>query len=396
MQADSIKAMSDSGETLELFAAAAVDWAAGGRGHALVDAAAQALATGLDSPTLRILAGASQVSAEEEALDLAPTVFEELGLVIATRLSAAAIVDGARQRALRFLRGDDVARELARDLWRMYVAADYPEELADFSGLDDWYDMIETGVVDGRVKDVDRATADAARALVGRDPTRGVALPHIFRNRRATAGTRVWSWAANADEIDERRSHARRLVGLELRSVRYRNLDYYRDDIAPELTGPRSIVDATEWADPIWRYPDGDSIDFGLELETKCGRTFSVTWDPPGEIEGIGIRESPLVCPPFVDDANVAIWDVSVQSGWLDLVGQTVRDVVLRYLPWHDPPGPEHWCPRISLQFDHNRVELLLGEGSESKGILPSADNVAVLFDPRGLPPWEQSRDLTP
>lgn len=34
-------------------------------------------------------------------------------------------------------------------------------------------------------------------------------------------------------------------------------------------------------------------------------------------------------------------------------------------------------------------------EGSES-GILPSADNVAVLFDPPGLPAWEQSRVLTP
>jgi hypothetical protein len=35
----------------------AIEWAAGGRGQLLVDAAAEALADGLDSPTLRELAG---------------------------------------------------------------------------------------------------------------------------------------------------------------------------------------------------------------------------------------------------------------------------------------------------------------------------------------------------
>lgn len=172
--------MFDHGKALDAFAAAAVDWAAGGRGQPLVDAAAQALVDGLDSPTLRLLAGAPAATADEEASDLAHSVFEELGLAIATRLSSSAIVERARQRARRFLQGDDTARELARDLWRMHVAAGYPDELADFAGLDDWYDMIEHGVIDGRLEDADIATLDAARALTERRPRRGVPLDRLF------------------------------------------------------------------------------------------------------------------------------------------------------------------------------------------------------------------------
>lgn len=132
----------------------------------MVDAAAQALADGLDSPTLRILAGAPRRAADEEASELAPRVFEELGLPIAARLSPEAIVDCARQRALRFLRGEDSARALAQDLWRMYVAAGYPDDLVEFAGLDEWYDMIEHGVIDGGVEDIDTATREAAQHLV--------------------------------------------------------------------------------------------------------------------------------------------------------------------------------------------------------------------------------------
>lgn len=43
---------------IEQFTEAAVDWAGGGPGHVIVDAAAAALAEGLDSPSLRVLAGA--------------------------------------------------------------------------------------------------------------------------------------------------------------------------------------------------------------------------------------------------------------------------------------------------------------------------------------------------
>lgn len=132
----------------------------------MVDAAAQALADGLDSPTLRVLAGAPRRAADEEASELAAQVFEELGLPIAARLSSKAIIEGARQRARRFLDGEDSAGALARDLSRMYVAAGYPNDLVDFAGLDEWYALIEYGIIDGRVEDIDTATRAAAQQLV--------------------------------------------------------------------------------------------------------------------------------------------------------------------------------------------------------------------------------------
>jgi hypothetical protein len=73
---------------------------------------------------------------------------------------------GARQSARRFLATPATPRVLARSLSRMYVVADYPEELAVWSGLDDWYDMVEQGVLSGELKEGDAATVDAARLLV--------------------------------------------------------------------------------------------------------------------------------------------------------------------------------------------------------------------------------------
>jgi len=114
----------------DAFVLAAIDWAAGGRGQPLVDAAARALAEGLDTPSLRLLAGVSRFAADDDARELAPQVFEELEMTIRPRLSADAIVEGARQRARGFLAGHGAPRTVARELSGMYVSAGYPEELA--------------------------------------------------------------------------------------------------------------------------------------------------------------------------------------------------------------------------------------------------------------------------
>jgi hypothetical protein len=47
----------------------------------------------------------------------------------------------------------------------MYVASGYPEELADFSGFDDWYDMLRDDIVSGSVAAVDEAVMQSARSL---------------------------------------------------------------------------------------------------------------------------------------------------------------------------------------------------------------------------------------
>jgi len=158
-----------SDATLSQFREAAIDWAAGGRGQPLVDAAAQALADGLDSPTLRVLAGAPRASAGDEAWELAPDVFEELGLEIPERMSEAAYIAGAVLVGRRFLDGQGTARDVARRLYAMFVSAGYPSELADFSGLDDMYDMLDTRVIAGSTEDVDRSTVECVRHLCSPD-----------------------------------------------------------------------------------------------------------------------------------------------------------------------------------------------------------------------------------
>lgn len=171
---------SASSEALTTFRAAAIEWAAGGRGHPLVNAAADALAAGLDSPSLRILAGAPRFSADEEATELAPLVFEELDLLVHARLTSEAIVDGARLKAADFLANGGSPKALADELWRSYVNAGYPGALADWSGLADWYDMVDRGVIAGSVADVDAAVVDAACALVERRSAPHVPLAELF------------------------------------------------------------------------------------------------------------------------------------------------------------------------------------------------------------------------
>lgn len=202
---------------------------------------------------------------------------------------------------------------------------------------------------------------------------------------------RVWSWVRSREEQEERVRHARMLVGLRLAAVRYFDIDYFREEIAANQAGPREITDDAEWRDPIWSCPGFDSADYGIELEMLGGRVFSVTWDPPGMREGIGMREVPLRGTGVRVDADVAVGDVSQRSEWRRFIGAEVTDVGLHYLPWENGHLSGFWCPRISLLFGIAHVQLLLGEGGPEGQLRPSADNVAVLFDPVELPAWEQS-----
>jgi hypothetical protein len=191
----------------------------------------------------------------------------------------------------------------------------------------------------------------------------------------------VWSWAASRREVAERVTHARRLVGQRLAVVRYVDIDYRRDQVAPDGEGPRHIIEAGEWRDPTWRYPGFDSVDFGLELETESGSMFSVTWDPPSRYEGIGLREQPLLGTGVRADAAVAVWDVTRRSGWAALRGAEILDVTPHYQPCDEHVG-SYWCPRITIAFPSTTVDLLLGDAGPNQQLVPSADNIAIAFDP--------------
>jgi hypothetical protein len=73
---------------------------------------------------------------------------------------------------------------------------------------------------------------------------------------------------------------------LRLPAVRYCEIDYAMPDRPGGREGPRQVASAAEWREPPF-YEFGDCTDYGLELQSACGPTFTVSWDSPGRHEGI-------------------------------------------------------------------------------------------------------------
>lgn len=200
-----------------------------------------------------------------------------------------------------------------------------------------------------------------------------------------------WSWVASLAEVKERRQHAQRLVGLQLATVRYCDIDYAMLDRPAGQEGPRRVISAAEWQEPSFRYEVGDSTDYGVELQTACGRVFTVSWDSPGWHEGIWLRELPLVGEAVLPNANTAIWDVSHAGRWDRFVGHEISDVRLHYRPW--APDDGYWCTRITVTVCGGDVQFLGGQAGTGQTLAPSADDIAVLFPPAPLPEWERYED---
>lgn len=124
--------------SLRRFEEAAIEWAGTGYGAPLVDAAVAALMEGLDTSTLRVLAGAPMRFADEEAAEHATAVFEELGLLTPDRHSSDAYLALAKLKAQRFLEGVGSARTLSADVWMLYVNLGCRSELTEVSYMDAW------------------------------------------------------------------------------------------------------------------------------------------------------------------------------------------------------------------------------------------------------------------
>ncbi|MBO9553174.1 hypothetical protein [Cellulomonas sp.] len=205
---------------------------------------------------------------------------------------------------------------------------------------------------------------------------------------------RVWSWATSQSQADARRREAGALVGERIRTVRYFDLDHRRSELHPELegAGPRTVVDPSEWTDPNWLNDGFDAVDHGFEIVTHSGAVFSLTWDPPGHQEGIGLQPVPLLGSGVSVEADVAIWDVQERSpGWTSMAGTHVTGVDLHYVPWADRSGPPLWCPHVTIHGEHDRVDVIMGD-SAGGVLVPSADDVAVLHPGTPLPRWAGHR----
>ena len=200
---------------------------------------------------------------------------------------------------------------------------------------------------------------------------------------------RAWSWAASSEEADARRHDANELVGERILAVRYYTIDYRRYELRPDLVdrGPRTIHLESEWSAPTWLFDGFDALDYGLEVTTDSGATFSLTWDPPAYTEGIGLQRTAILGSGVRVDADVAIWSVGERApAWAPMVGKRVTGVDLHYRPWHEEGGGL-WCPHITFHGEHGSVEVVMGDSREGP-MVPSADNVAVLHPGVSLPAW--------
>ena len=166
-------AKSEIEEALCAYEEAAIEWAATAYGKPLVDAAVVALQDGLDTPALRVLAGAQARFADEEASELAPEVFEELGLNIPEKRSEEAYIALGRLKAECFLTSGTSPRALASEITSLCIDADYPAELMDFYSLNEWYFVIEDGAIDGDTSSLDREVKLAAERLAAGEPSPG-------------------------------------------------------------------------------------------------------------------------------------------------------------------------------------------------------------------------------
>ncbi|MEV8037398.1 hypothetical protein [Streptomyces sp. NPDC086182] len=109
----------------------------------VVAGACSALAAGLDSPALRMLAACTRAEADYDVPDLLPPALDELGLTFHPVGSVAGQEAGARALAARMLAGELTPRELVFRIHQRF-GHELPlvEGLAD---LDDEYDMLEYG-----------------------------------------------------------------------------------------------------------------------------------------------------------------------------------------------------------------------------------------------------------
>lgn len=139
--------------------------------------------------------------------------------------------------------------------------------------------------------------------------------------------------------------------------------------------------------DATWLYKGFDALDYGVEIATDSGAWFSLTWDPPGDEEGIGLQPVAMLGSGVSSDADVAVWDVGERAAsWAPLFGQQVTRIDLHYVPYDEARG-SLWCRWITFHSGAGHVEVIMGD-AEKSALVPSSDNVAVLHPGVPFPDW--------
>jgi hypothetical protein len=204
-----------------------------------------------------------------------------------------------------------------------------------------------------------------------------------------TEESSITGWVPSLAGLADRRARAIRLVGKRIVAVHYIDLDWSGWDLGHhDQSVRRPITDESEWQSPPWDGGEFHHVDLGIEFAVDDDKTWSLTWDVPGDTESLRLQEGPS------SEAGAAVWDVTDREPWRSCLNSAVTDVQLRYHPWNVDEG-SFWCSRISIFFGTRRVEALLGDrGPGDNNLVPSANKLAVLLDPSRLPAWERTDDL--
>jgi hypothetical protein len=132
--------------------------------EAIVDAATNALVAGLDSQSLRVLAGTLPAAAAVEVPELLPRAMRELGLPFFARGGTDGQLPAARALARELTAGAVSARALVARMHRVF-GHDTHALIEPLVILDDVYDILEyTGQDEA---DVERQVLEAAERLLG-------------------------------------------------------------------------------------------------------------------------------------------------------------------------------------------------------------------------------------
>ena len=134
--------------------------------QAVVGCACDALIAGLDSPSLRILAGLTRAEADYQVLDILPAALAELGLDFYPRGSCSGQEAAVRALAAQAVSGSLTPRELAAAIHRHFGhGLPLTERLA---ALDDEYDLGEYATMTH--EQIDREVIAEARRLTHGQP----------------------------------------------------------------------------------------------------------------------------------------------------------------------------------------------------------------------------------
>jgi hypothetical protein len=194
-------------------------------------------------------------------------------------------------------------------------------------------------------------------------------------------------WLQSEGDVQILRDDLSASVGDRLVAVRYLTIDYARWEVAPDFRGPRILRTSTDWHDEHIAHLLGDTLDYGVELDLESGRTLAITWESPGYHESLEVFGGKVIDSFLDPEPDIAVCEVGTTSRWRPLLGEVMTAIEAHYIPW--APDDGFWCSRVNLYFGATNVVLLLGALTSDGALIPSADNVVVLFAPASLPEWE-------